>query len=105
LEQRIRELCEILLATEDEAVFHAAAEELRQTLHQHIEDLRDQTHQLEIANRLLKPTADSLVSPTQNTPSDLSNQPKPEPSGLPKTVVLQLPSKPKRKPRRPPPAA
>jgi hypothetical protein len=103
LEKRIRELCQILLTTEDEAVFHAAADELRQTLHQHIEELRDQTRQFGVADRILTPDLDALSPQPRSTSKD---SPPPETTGQPATIVLQIPStKPKRKPRRTPPAA
>ena len=104
MEKRIRELCQILLNTEDEAVFRAAADELRQALHQHIEELRDQTRQLGVADRILTPDLDAL---TPRQPGSTSkDSPPPEPTGLPTTIVLQIPpNKSKRKPRRTPPAA
>lgn len=103
MEQRIRELCQLLLTTEDEAVFRAAADELRQTLHEQIEVLRDQARQIGVADRLLTPDLDAL-SPAQPGSPPIDSPP-PETSELPTTIVLQVPAKSKRKPRRTPPAA
>ncbi|HTZ98588.1 MAG TPA: hypothetical protein VMB18_19450 [Terriglobales bacterium] len=43
---RLKELCEQLLACEDDEVAVAMAEELRSALHEHIEDLRRELRSL-----------------------------------------------------------
>jgi hypothetical protein len=89
-------------------VFHVFAEELRQALHQHVERMRYAAQQLEVANRLLEPAAELSTSPPEPTLA-VSEQPKVDPdldsTHLPSTVVIQLPAKSKRKPRRSPPNA
>ena len=48
-ERRIKELCARLLAEQDADAFHFIAEELRMTIHAHIEDLRCRLIQLPVA--------------------------------------------------------
>ena len=48
-QQQIRELCQKLLDTPDNSLeFYAVADDLRTTIHEHIEDLRVLTHTLPI---------------------------------------------------------
>lgn len=87
-------------------MFHTFADELRQALHQHVESMRYAAQQLDVANRLLEPAADLSVSPPG--PALASEQKNVSPnldSTHLSTVVIQLPPKSKRKPRRTPPSA
>jgi hypothetical protein len=67
--------------------------------------MRYAAQQLEVANRLLEPSTALSAAPADL----ISAQQKPNPDlkavHLPSTVVIQLPTKSKRKPRRTPPAA
>ena len=53
LEQRIRELCLRLIATDESGEFEALAQDLRDALHSHIEELRRNADRLALVNQLL----------------------------------------------------
>jgi predicted Zn-dependent peptidase len=53
LEQRIRDLCLRLIATDESREFEALAQELRDALHAHIEELRFDADRLALVNQLL----------------------------------------------------
>lgn len=53
VEEKVRDLCVRLLAADAPEEFHALADELRDALHEHIEDMRERASQLALANQLL----------------------------------------------------
>jgi hypothetical protein len=107
LEQRIRELCSRLLAAQDEAEFHALARQLREALHQKIEQLRHQARQLDIADQLLLlPPGSKLALKESVALRDWGKNLTPPAAAESSTKVQEMPGPPaKRKARRPPDSA
>ena len=52
VENKIRDLCLRLLASDQPEEFHALAEELRTALHLHVEEMRRHANQIAMANLL-----------------------------------------------------
>lgn len=54
LEQRIRDLCSELLSTQEPEIVEGLSEQLRRSIHEHVEDLRRRVDDLSITNHVLK---------------------------------------------------